>query len=285
MWLSIPGLIVIASLGCGGSVRVGPPVEKPKPLAPPSPELSPALLPLSWWLGNWDSESVTEHWTAAGGAIYGVSFDKAGGFDVMVIDDGDNGAPVDGVLRFIAMPNGSRAVEFRQRHITVQSAVFANDTHDYPKVITYRRDGDALGAYVSGGDKSERFGFKVSEAKPAPELEAADVAFAADTAARGIDGWVASFEDKGAMMRKGERVEGAAAIAEMMSSVLGAGKLAWAPIASGRSGDLGFTVGKATYTGATPADGWRSSYITIWHRQPDDKWRVVFDTGRVVQEP
>jgi ketosteroid isomerase-like protein len=66
---------------------------------------------------------------------------------------------------------------------------------------------------------------------------------------------------------------------------LTSGRLDWAPIASGKSGDLGFTVGKATFTGAKPDDGWRSTYVTIWRRQPDGAWKVLFDTGRVVQEP
>jgi ketosteroid isomerase-like protein len=70
-----------------------------------------------------------------------------------------------------------------------------------------------------------------------------------------------------------------------MKPTLSSGRLDWAPIASGKSGDLGFTVGKAAFTGATPEDGWRSTYVTIWHRQPDGTWKVLFDTGRVVQEP
>jgi ketosteroid isomerase-like protein len=85
------------------------------------------------------------------------------------------------------------------------------------------------------------------------------------------------------MMRRAGRVE-YAAIADAMKATLSAGRLDWAPIASGKSGDLGFTVGKATFTGAKPEDGWRSTYVTIWHRQPDGGWKVLFDTGRPVQE-
>jgi ketosteroid isomerase-like protein len=86
------------------------------------------------------------------------------------------------------------------------------------------------------------------------------------------------------MMRRAGRVE-YAAIADAMRPTLSAGRLDWAPIASGKVGDLGFTVGKATFTGARPEDGWRSTYVTIWHRQPDGAWKVLFDTGRPVQEP
>jgi ketosteroid isomerase-like protein len=85
------------------------------------------------------------------------------------------------------------------------------------------------------------------------------------------------------MMRKAGRVE-YAAIADAMKATLAAGRLDWAPIASGKSGDLGFTVGKATFTAARPQDSWHSTYVTIWHRQADGSWKVLFDTGRLVQE-
>jgi ketosteroid isomerase-like protein len=67
-----------------------------------------------------------------------------------------------------------------------------------------------------------------------------------------------------------------------MAPLLGQGWLAWEPSASRRLGTLGFTVGKAIYTGA---DSWQSSYVTIWRQQPDGAWKVLFDTGRAVQKP
>ena len=69
--------------------------------------------------------------------------------------------------------------------------------------------------------------------------------------------------------------------ARAMAPLLAKGKLVWAPVASGREGPLGFTVGKATYTGE---DSWASSYVTIWRQQPDGSWKVLFDTGRAVQK-
>ena len=86
------------------------------------------------------------------------------------------------------------------------------------------------------------------------------------------------------MMRRGERIEGAEAIRAAMTELLASGTLAWAPIASVRRGDLGFTVGKATFTGRDPTDHWRSTYVTIWKHQPDGTWKVLFDTGRAVQD-
>lgn len=281
--LAVSAVILAA---CGGGT---PPRPAPPPAAAPS-ELSPALAPLAWWLGAWEIEPAAgaiEQWIAASGAIYGVALHPNGTFEVMIVDDGEGPGAPDGTLRFIAMPAGRRSVEFRQRAIATGSALFANDAHDFPKAIRYHRDGEALAAELTGDGEppaSVRFR-RIPPPPPAPALEAADRAFAADTAARGVEGWVAAFAPDGWMLRKGEPVRGAA-LGDMMKPVLTSGRLAWAPIASGLApgGTLGFTIGKATFTGATPADGWRSTYVTIWRVRADGTWKVEFDTGRAVQD-
>jgi ketosteroid isomerase-like protein len=58
-------------------------------------------------------------------------------------------------------------------------------------------------------------------------------------------------------------------------------KVEWATIASAVRGDIDYTVGKATYTGKE--DSWLSTYVTIWKKQADGAWKVLFDTGRTVQ--
>ena len=254
------------------------------PVSPRETELSPALTPLAWWLGDWHGDHGSEHWIAAAGALYGVALPRAGGFEVMIVDDADGPGAADDILRFIAMPGGAPAVEFRKRELGDKSVTFANDAHDYPKTIRYQREGARLGAVAAGGERTERFEFRRREAAPALELEGADRAFAADTAARAVEGWVAAFDDKGAMMRKGARVEGKSAIADLMRDLLASGKLAWDPIASGRRGDVGYTVGKATFTGTKPDDTWRSTYVTIWRKQADGTWKVWFDVGRMVND-
>jgi hypothetical protein len=177
-----------------------------------------------------------------------------------------------------------RAVEFRQRALGDASATFANDEHDFPKTITYRLTPDRAGlAAVLGGGKEVAYRFKRGTRTPAPELEAADLAFAADTGARGVEGWVAAFDPEGGMVRRTGRVD-RAGIAEAMAPILTTGRLDWAPIASGKAGGLGFTVGKATFTPTAPGDGWRSTYVSIWRRQPDGTWKVLFDTGRIVHD-
>lgn len=271
------GIVFIAA--CGSSMA------PPRP-ASPSNELTPALAPLASWLGDWRQKGATphtEHWVAAHGAIYGVAFEGAG-FEVMIVDDGDGPGKPDGTLRFFAMPGGTRYAEFRQTAVTEGRAELAREGDKFPTTIMYAAAGDAMKARVAGGGRDEAYEFERTNGAPAPELEAADIAFAKATAAQAVDGWVAAFDAGGAMMRRGNRIEGAQAITDAMRETLSKGTLAWAPIASRRSGELGFTVGKATYTGAKPEDGWKSTYVTIWRHQGDGSWKVLFDTGRLVNE-
>jgi ketosteroid isomerase-like protein len=305
----------VAASGCGSSP---PPAEAPaasagaavagasSPLSSSSPpssaarELTPALQPLAWWLGTWDAEdgSSREHWVANGGALYGVALDARGGFEVLIVDDGEDGKPADGKLRLFAMPGGSPAVEFA--HVADEggqggqggsgvlgaSARFANPAHDFPKQVSYRRDGDALAAEISGDGKAIPFRFRRAVDPPRePALEQADLAFAADTARRGVDGWVAAFEPTGWMLEGSAKRVGAEQLRALMKDFLAAVRIEWAPVASARRGDLGFTLGKATFTNGTKGTSWRGTYVTLWHRQPDGSWKVRFDTGRVVNEP
>jgi hypothetical protein len=281
--IALPSSLLALTLAaaCGGNPATAPGRGA-------SAELSPALAPLAWWLGDWDAEdgSSRERWVAAAGAIYGVSLGGGNTFEVMIVDDGEAPGAPDGVLRLIAMPGGRRAVEFRQRTIAGHSALFANDDHDFPKTIRYFLEGDALRATLGGGDddRREEFRFRRAAARPAPELEAADRAFAADTAQRGAEGWAAAFDPEGWMIPgDGDKVD-RDAIAGHMKPTLAAGRLAWAPIASGRNETLGFTIGKAAFTAREPGASRRSSYVTIWRKQDDGAWKVLFDTGRVVQD-
>lgn len=273
-------LLAIAA-SCSAPPRSPPSLGKREAVAPAhSPELSPALAPLAWWLGDWAlRDGGTEHWVAAGGALYGVALSPGGAFEVMIVDDAS-----DGTLRLYAMPGGQKSVEFAEQARQRRGIVFANPEHDHPKTIGYFLDDDQLlHAEVTGDEPTQKLTYTVGPPRRAPALEAADRAFSAATVARGIDGWMAAFEPTGWMLRGGAKVEGTA-IAEAMAPTLTAGTLSWAPLASGVAGDLGFTVGTATYQAKQPTASWRSSYVTIWARQPDGTWKVRFDTGRLVTE-
>src|SRR5262249_17895276 len=130
----------------------GPSPGSPSPMrsssqpAAVSPELSPALAPLAWWLGDWDASDRpgSQHWVAPAGAIYGVAL-HGDRFEVLIVDDGDGPGRPDGVLRLFAMPDGARSAEFRQRQIADGAATFADDTRDFPRTITYALTDDRAG--------------------------------------------------------------------------------------------------------------------------------------------
>lgn len=273
--------LFLALVACGSAAPTGEPLH---PHPPPSSELSPALVPLDWWLGTWNGAHGEEHWIAASGAIYGIGLANDGTFEVMIVDDADGPGKPDGKLRFFAMPGGAGSTTFEQRQLAAAGVTFANPAHDFPKTITYESSARGLSAIVAGDGKAKTFAFTPGSRTSAPELEQADRVFAADTAARKIDGWLAAFAPDGGMLRKGQRIEGAAAITEVMKDLLAAGTLAWQPIASSKRGKVGFTVGKATFTGASAEDNWKSTYVTIWKQQPDGAWKVWFDTGRPVND-
>lgn len=271
--------VSVSLLACGP-----PHPATPTPPSPPaSAELSPALAPLAWWVGDWRGADGSEHWVAAAGALYGVALSAAGGFEVMIVDDAEGAGPADGVLRLFAMPGGATSTEFRGTSVGERHAVFANPAHDDPKTIEYRRTAAGLRAQL-GGATTLTFDFVPTPHVPAPELEAADRAFAAEVRVRKAAGWAAWFAPDGWMLRKGEKITGAA-IAASMEALLSSGELAWAPIASGKAGAIGYTVGTARFTGSAADDHWRSSYVTIWKQQPDGGWKVLFDIGRDVNEP
>lgn len=271
--------LVLALAACGGS-----PTRPEGPSTPAASELSPALAPLAWWPGDWKGESGIEHWAASAGALYGVLLTEKGKFEVMIVDDAAGGGPADGVLRLYAMLGGETSVVFTHAAHDARSVTFGNAEHDDPKTISYARTEKGLTAKLGSASGTHiTFDFLAVPHVAAPELEAADRAFAADARARGAEGWLSWFAPDG-WMWSGKKIE-RAAIAETMGPLLSAGVLAWEPIASGRRGPLGYTIGKATYTGKKPGERWRSSYVTIWKQQADGTWKVLFDTGRDVNEP
>lgn len=277
-------LLAALLVGCGAR----PPALETPPATvppPPSPELSLALAPLAWILGDWRAEdgASEEHWVAAAGAIYGVGLDNTGGFEVLIIDDGEGRGKADGVLRLYAMPGGAPTVEFGLRRLGAEEMTFGNDLHDFPTQVRYWRAGPALAAEIRGDDRVIPFRFRPCSYEAAPELEEADRAFAADVAARGVEGWMAAFEPGGWTVAEGKKVAGDELRARM-TPFLAHVDLRWAPIASARLGDLGFTVGKATFSDRRDASSWGGTYVTLWRKQADGGWKVRFDVGRAVHE-
>ena len=268
-------LACLVLAACGGSPKPAAPAVQP-PAA--TSELSPALEPLEWWLGDWQGKGGEEHWVAAAGAIYGIAFDHAGNFEVMIVDDGTGGK-----LRLFAMPGGTKQVEFAHTGGNGIRALFENPAHDDPKSIQYERTTSGLTATVRGSAELT-FTFTPVPHVAAPELERADLAFADAVKTGGADAWVSWFAPEGWMWQAAGLVP-YAKIGDAMRPLFAAGLLTWAPVSSGKSGKLGYTVGKGTFIGKDPKDSWKSSYVTIWKQQADGSWKVLFDTGRGVDEP
>lgn len=238
-------------------------------------------------VGHWEKGPSSETWVVSGDSLIGIGMGirdaRTEFFEVMVIDAGDKG------LTFTAMPNGLRSVNFATESLSDQAAAFRSPDNPFPKSIAYRRDGESLAVQLHGeGRPDSSFAYSPGERDPSPVLEQADRVFAADSASRGADAWADAFVPDGVLWtRNSGRVEGREAIRAAMSPVFAGGEsgLEWQPTASGMSprGDLGFTVGRYRLTrlrDGGEADTLQSgTYVSIWRRQKDGAWRVVFDTG------
>ena len=118
------------------------------------------------------------------------------------------------------------------------------------------------------------------------ELMAADRAFAAETAERGLDGWMAYMAESATMFSGPQPVRGFTSVREYMLPALESENfsLAWDPTEAEVSpdGNLGYTFGRYERT-VTLEGGEEQSvtgnYVTIWRRQEDSRWKVVFDMG------
>jgi ketosteroid isomerase-like protein len=119
------------------------------------------------------------------------------------------------------------------------------------------------------------------------ELKESDRAFARDTAERGVEGWVAWFDEEGVMLPAGSSLtRGREAIRDLMTPAFAdpAVILHWGPTEArvSRSGDLGYTLG--WYELRRRADEEtvtlkRGKYVTIWRKQADGSWKVIVDAG------
>jgi ketosteroid isomerase-like protein len=124
-------------------------------------------------------------------------------------------------------------------------------------------------------------------------LIAADQAFAAATAARGLEGWMAAFESSAIQMEPDvpftpgtEHIR--AGIAPAFADTTW--HLTWEPTMAFASaaGDLGYTLGtwKSTRLAANRAERVSTGkYVTIWRKQADGSWKVAFDGGSTDTSP
>jgi ketosteroid isomerase-like protein len=117
-------------------------------------------------------------------------------------------------------------------------------------------------------------------------LMQADRDFAAATAAKGIEGWVAWFGAHGAQLAADDSWNvGPDAIRSHMKPAFAdpSFRLAWTPdhamVAKG--GTLGWTWGRYRASGKDASGSTvvrEGTYVTVWKKQGDAAWRAVFET-------
>jgi len=216
--------------------------------AAPQPDRAPGL---DWMAGAWHADGFDARVVQVSGVTYMVSL-RDDGFGVVMIEQHD----------VLALDNGrdpqkAQLGELGSDRVKLGPLVVAR-TGDHLKIATT----DTTAARV----------------EPAPVLEAADRAFAADSRARGAEAWLAVIAKDGALWRD-KRVEGEDALREAVAHTLAQGTLTWEPSASGMRGDWGFTVGhyQLVPAGAT-AQAAIGTYCTIWKHDAGG-WKVAFDLG------
>jgi ketosteroid isomerase-like protein len=121
---------------------------------------------------------------------------------------------------------------------------------------------------------------------PLEQVRAADTAFSALAQRVGTGRAFGDFAADNAQIfsTPGEFITGPRAISESFGPPGGSGALVWHPVAGeiAKSGDLGFTVGNAVFTGQRDDGGQvvrYSKYLTVWKKQRDGTWRYVVDGG------
>ena len=115
----------------------------------------------------------------------------------------------------------------------------------------------------------------------------ADLAFAEATARRRLEGF-SSFlaEDVMSIRPNTPVVKGSQALASRWAPMLNdpAMSITWQPLEAVISddGSMGFTVGSYEITksgGQGKSAAGTGKYVTIWKKQPDGSWKVVYDWG------
>jgi ketosteroid isomerase-like protein len=149
----------------------------------------------------------------------------------------------------------------------------------------------AAGMAVScGGPRPTR----VDPAAGRAAIMRADSTFCAETARKGVDGWVSWFAPEGRQFAsRGRMPVGPAAIRELMTPAFADtnGSLTWWPQEAVVSDDgtLGYTIGgyeaaQRDSAGVRQVVG-TGRYVTIWKKQPDGQWRILVDIGSPDPKP
>lgn len=105
----------------------------------------------------------------------------------------------------------------------------------------------------------------------------------AETAARGLDGWMDAYTaDAVRLTMGGTAAQGTEAVRAFDAGLFAnpSQRLVWEPTDAGAfdDGRHGFTTGRSALLSAQGDTLYRGVYITMWRRE-GDRWRVILDTG------
>lgn len=118
-------------------------------------------------------------------------------------------------------------------------------------------------------------------------IRAADIAMSDATVARSVQGFLSHLsEDVSFLPENAPTATGKAAVRELWADLFGPSgpTLSWSPakVEVSASGELGFSTGtyevKARDGEGRPVTR-TGRYFTVWRKQKDGSWKVVFDSG------
>ena len=211
-----------------------------------------------WWMWGPDTPYITHPNAATRDEVLGL-IRSAIGIAASLNSTGSDGACASGEQVFVEMAVADRSVSATRACVDASEPV------------------GRLAARLSelGGSRDE----EQLDAAATAELLAADRAFAAMAQAQGVPAAFAEYAAADAiLMRNGEPVQGAAAVAGAHARWPQGARLQWAPAGGDVSerGDMGWTWGRSTFTGA---DGVAHAgrYVSVWKRDLEGHWRFAFD--------
>lgn len=111
---------------------------------------------LAWLAGHWRDGDREELWLAPrGGLMLGLNRElrtgRTAAFEYLRIEARSDGTPV-----YLASPGGRAATPFHLTTLGPQRAVFTSPSNDFPKMLTYWREGETLRARADGIEDGRR---------------------------------------------------------------------------------------------------------------------------------
>ena len=141
--------------------------------AKPAKPATPAADDVGWLAGCWsftrNGRHVIEHWAPAeGGTLIGMGRSVANGktveYEFLLIRSGAAG------LEYVAKPSGQAEGIFTATRASATEVIFENPAHDFPKTVSYARNGDLLTAAIEGpmNGQTRRIEFPYAKASCTP---------------------------------------------------------------------------------------------------------------------